>query len=70
LDLEDKTEADVVVAGDSWVDIACELGGIVDSVEVKFLALICHIYDPGGVLLLGSIAHSCDVCRVVAIATI
>jgi hypothetical protein len=70
LDLEDQTEADVVVAGDSWVDVACELGGIVDSVEVELLALICHIYDPGGVLLLGSIAHSCDVGGVVAIATI
>jgi hypothetical protein len=60
----------MVVAGDSWVDIASELGCIVDSVEVEFLALISHINDPTGMLLLGPIAHSSDVSGVITIATI
>ena len=60
----------MVVPGDSWVDIACELGCIVDSVEVEFLALVSYINDPAGMLLLGSRAHSSDVSGVITIAAI
>ena len=70
MDLKDQAKTDMVVASDSWVDIACEFGCIVDSVEVEFLALVSHINNPTGMLLLGSIAHSSDVSGVITITTI